>query len=57
MTEIQVESLNIPIFTDVVQEVQSWVERAKEPFMWDRSKFRAKKYELTAVFSRDKEYL
>lgn len=55
--EIQVESFNVPIFTDVVHGVTSWVSRWKEPFMYDVNKFRAQKNELTATFSRDKEYL
>ena len=49
---------NIPFLNDVVEGVKiNWNEFITKPFMYDQTKLPSKKQELTAVFSRDKEYL
>ena len=59
--EIKIEKLNVPIVTDVVHGVQTWLQKELEnfyqPFMWDIEKLPSKKHQLTAIFSRDKKYL
>ena len=55
--EIRCENVNIPLFTDIVHEAQSLYGKLREPFMWNREKIPSRKHELTATFSRDKEYL
>ena len=57
IVEIRVEKVNIPLFTDMVSEAQSLVEKLRVPFMWNSDKVPSRKHELTATFSRDKEYL
>ncbi len=57
ISEIRVEDFKIPIFTDVYQGIQSSVSKFVKPFKYDEKKFRTRRNELTATFSRDKEYL
>ena len=53
--QLQIDS--IPIIGDVVKGVRSGLSRFTEPFMYNQRKFPSKHQDLTAVFSRDKEYL
>lgn len=55
--EITIESVRVPIFTDVVVGVQGWISTILTNFMYDERKFKTRKNELTATFSRDKVYL
>ena len=57
ITEIRVEDFKIPIITDVYHGIQSSLGKFMRPFMIDERKFKPRKNELTATFSRDKEYL
>ena len=57
ITEIRVEDFKIPIFTDVVHGITSGLSKFLQPFQWDEKKFKHRTNELTATFSRDKEYL
>jgi hypothetical protein len=47
----------LPIIRDVVKGVKSGLNRFTEPFMYDQRKFTCRSQDLTATFSRDKEYL
>ena len=51
------DSYKVPLLTDVVHEIGSWAVKLKEPFMWNKDRFKPKTSELTATFSRDREYL
>ena len=57
ITEIRVEDFKIPIITDVYHGIQSSLGKFMKPFTIDERKFKPRKNELTATFSRDKEYL
>ena len=51
------EDFRIPIFTDVYLGIQSSVSKFIKPFKLSEAKFKTRTNELTATFSRDKEYL
>ena len=55
------EKLKIPIVTDVVYGVQSWMQKRLQKvydrYTWDTDKLPTKKRQLTSIFSRDKKYL
>lgn len=53
----QVQISSIPILGDVVQGVKSGLHKFSEPFMYDSRRLPPKNQDLTAEFSRDKEYL
>ena len=55
--EVQVQIRSIPFIDDVVQGVKIGINKFCKPFMYDQNKFPSKSQDLTAVFSRDKEYL
>jgi len=57
ISEIKVEDFRVPIFTEVYQGIQTSFSKVLKPFKADERKFSRRKNELTAVFSRDKEYL
>ncbi|XP_059080629.1 anoctamin-1-like [Tigriopus californicus] len=57
ISEIRVDEVKIPIFSDVVSGLQSGLHKFAEPFKYDENKFKTRVNELTATFSRDKEYL
>ena len=57
ITEIRVEDLHIPLFTDVYHGIKNSYSKFIEPFRFDETKFPPKTNQLTATFSRDKEYL
>ena len=56
ITEIH-EDLHIPLFTDVYHGIRKSYSKFIEPFRFDEAKFPSKTNQLTATFSRDKEYL
>ena len=51
------EDLHIPLFTDVYHGIKNSYSKFIEPFRFDETKFPPKTNQLTATFSRDKEYL
>lgn len=53
----EVKISSVPIISEVVEGVKSGLNRFTEPLMYDRNKIPDRKQDLTAVFSRDKEYL
>ena len=55
--EVHVQIKSIPFIDDVVQGVKIGISQFSKPFMYDQTKFPTKGQNLTAVFSRDKEYL
>ncbi|XP_040571122.1 anoctamin-1 isoform X1 [Lepeophtheirus salmonis] len=57
ITEIKMDSFRVPIFTDVVEGVQTTLDQFLQSFRVDQKLFKSKANELTATFSRDKEYL
>ena len=57
ITEIRVQDLHIPLFTDVYHGIRKSYSKFIEPFRFDEAKFPPKTNQLTATFSRDKEYL
>ncbi|QQP38003.1 Anoctamin [Caligus rogercresseyi] len=56
ITEIKVDSFRVPIFTDVVEGVQTGIDQLFQTFKVDQKIFKSKENQLTATFSRDKEY-
>ena len=57
ITEIRVEDFRIPIVTDVVAGLTTTLGKLMRPFHCDERRFPTRTNELTATFSRDKEYL
>ena len=55
--EVQVQISSIPFIGEVVNQVKVGINRFVEPLMYNRDKIPPKNQDLTAVFSRDKEYL
>ena len=55
--EVQVFFKSIPFIDDIVKGVKSGINQFTKPFMYNQKKFPSKSHDLTAVFSRDKEYL
>lgn len=57
-THEQVGSMiRIPLFSDVTDELKSWVEKFQEPFYPSEAVFHRGSNQYTAIYSRDKDYL
>jgi hypothetical protein len=52
-----VEELHIPLLADVYHGMKNSFSKFMEPFRCDEDKFKTKKNQLTATYSRDREYL
>ncbi len=51
------EGLHIPLVTDAYERIKKSYSKFIEPFEYDHDKFKTRTNELTATYSRDKEYL
>jgi len=57
-SENNLDSIRIPIFSNVADEVTSWIQRLQEPFYPSKEIFNPNQdNEYTAIYSRDKDYL
>ena len=53
----ELEYGNVPIASYIRKRVRKRIDSFRQWFMWDTTKLPEMKYQLTAVFSKDKDYL
>jgi len=56
-TPEHLDSIRVPLFSDVHDELKSWFEKIQEPFYPSEDVFNKNNTQFTAIYSRDKDYL